>query len=269
MPSSPGSASARCGNWPSAPSGTFTPSRSSSISSGARAGSRASCRAAPWASTRCCASRCSTPFPTILEIALVAGILAWSYGWLYALVILVTVLAYVGFTYAATEWRINIRRDMNAADTEANTKAVDSLLNFETVKYFGNEEHEARRYARSMDILREGRDQDLGVACRAELRPGGGLFHRPHHRHGDVGARRQGGHRDGGRLRDDQRPDDPALHAAQLHRLLLPRDQAGADRRGADVHAAQGQCRDRGQARRKAAGGQGRRGRLRERELRL
>ncbi|MEI8154843.1 MAG: ABC transporter ATP-binding protein/permease, partial [Hyphomicrobiales bacterium] len=79
------------------------------------------------------------------------GILAWSYGWLYAVVILVTVIAYVGFTYAATEWRINIRRDMNAADTEANTKAVDSLLNFETVKYFGNEEHEVKRYARSME----------------------------------------------------------------------------------------------------------------------
>ena len=91
-------------------------------------------------------------FPTILEIAFVAGILAWSYGWLYALVILLTVLAYVWFTYAATEWRINIRRDMNAADTEANTKAVDSLLNFETVKYFGNEEHETKRYAVSMDI---------------------------------------------------------------------------------------------------------------------
>jgi len=90
-------------------------------------------------------------FPTVLEIALVAGVLAWSYGWLYSLVILGTVVAYVWFTYAATEWRINIRRDMNAADTEANTKAVDSLLNFETVKYFGNEEHEARRYARSME----------------------------------------------------------------------------------------------------------------------
>ena len=89
--------------------------------------------------------------PTILEIILVAAVLAWSYGWLYALVILVTVLAYIWFTYAATEWRINIRRDMNAADTDANTKAVDSLLNFETVKYFGNEEHEAKRYARSMD----------------------------------------------------------------------------------------------------------------------
>ena len=89
--------------------------------------------------------------PTVLEIALVAVVLAWSFGWSYAGVILLTVVAYIWYTYAATEWRIAIRRDMNAADTEANTKAVDSLLNFETVKYFGNEEHEARRYARSME----------------------------------------------------------------------------------------------------------------------
>ena len=88
--------------------------------------------------------------PTVLEIALVAGVLAWSFGWSYAGVVLLTVVAYVWFTYAATEWRINIRRDMNAADTEANTKAVDSLLNFETVKYFGNEEHEAERFGKSM-----------------------------------------------------------------------------------------------------------------------
>ncbi|HMA15683.1 MAG TPA: ABC transporter ATP-binding protein/permease, partial [Kiloniellaceae bacterium] len=59
---------------------------------------------------------------------------------------------YIWFTYAATEWRINIRRDMNAADTEANTKAVDSLLNFETVKYFGNEEHEARRLDSALQL---------------------------------------------------------------------------------------------------------------------
>jgi ABC-type transport system involved in Fe-S cluster assembly fused permease/ATPase subunit len=90
-------------------------------------------------------------FPTILEIVLVAGLLAWSFGWSYSLVIIGTVIAYVWFTYAATEWRINLRREMNTADTDANTKAVDSLLNFETVKYFGNEDHEAKRYARSMD----------------------------------------------------------------------------------------------------------------------
>lgn len=88
--------------------------------------------------------------PTALEILLVAGMLWWSFNWTYALVVLLTVALYIAFTYFATEWRINIRRSMNAADTDANTKAVDSLLNFETVKYFGNEGHEASRYDASM-----------------------------------------------------------------------------------------------------------------------
>jgi ATP-binding cassette subfamily B protein len=90
-------------------------------------------------------------FPTVLEIGLVCGVLAWSFGWLYSGVILLTVVFYVWFTYAATEWRINIRKTMNDADTDASTKAIDSLLNFETVKYFGNEEHESRRYDQSME----------------------------------------------------------------------------------------------------------------------
>ena len=91
-------------------------------------------------------------FPTILEIGLVAGVLAWSFGWIYAAVILVTVVVYVAYTYAATEWRIAIRRTMNEADNDAGTKAIDSLLNFETVKYFCNEEHEAERYGKSMAV---------------------------------------------------------------------------------------------------------------------
>ena len=91
-------------------------------------------------------------FPTVLEIGLVAGVLAWSFGWTYAAVILATVVVYIWYTYAATEWRINIRRTMNNADNDASTKAIDSLLNFETVKYFGNEDHEARRYDVSMAI---------------------------------------------------------------------------------------------------------------------
>ena len=91
-------------------------------------------------------------FPTALEIAFVAVVLAWSFGWLYAVVILLTVVAYIWFTYAATEWRINIRRTMNEADTDANTKAIDSLLNFETVKYFGNEKLESDRFDSSMAI---------------------------------------------------------------------------------------------------------------------
>src|SRR5689334_3437818 len=88
--------------------------------------------------------------PTALELLFICGILARSYGWLYALVVAATVAAYIAFTYIATEWRINIRRVANDADTDASTKAIDSVLNFETVKYFGNEEHEARRYDLSM-----------------------------------------------------------------------------------------------------------------------
>jgi ABC-type transport system involved in Fe-S cluster assembly fused permease/ATPase subunit len=84
--------------------------------------------------------------PTLLEIGLVCGILWWLYDWRYAAVTFVTIGGYVWFTVALTEWRIKYRRRMNEADQEANTKAVDSLLNYETVKYFGNEEHEARRY---------------------------------------------------------------------------------------------------------------------------
>jgi len=89
-------------------------------------------------------------FPTLLEIGLVAGALCWSFGWLYAAVVLVTIFCYILFTYLATEWRINIRRTMNEADNDASTKAIDSLLNFETVKYFGNEAHEWTRYDVSM-----------------------------------------------------------------------------------------------------------------------
>ena len=89
--------------------------------------------------------------PTALELTFICALLTYYYGWIFALVVAGTVAAYVVFTYLATEWRINIRRHANEADTDANTKAIDSLLNFETVKYFGNEEHEARRYDASME----------------------------------------------------------------------------------------------------------------------
>lgn len=89
-------------------------------------------------------------FPTMIELGFVCIILWWNFGWPYALVTAISVIAYTWFTYKATEWRIAIRRKMNDADTDANTKAIDSLLNFETVKYFGNEEHEASRFDVSM-----------------------------------------------------------------------------------------------------------------------
>ena len=89
-------------------------------------------------------------FPTVLELGFVCGVLAYTFNVWFAVVVGVTVIAYIWFTYQATEWRIAIRRRMNDADTDANTKAIDSLLNFETVKYFGNEEHESRRFDKSM-----------------------------------------------------------------------------------------------------------------------
>ncbi|TRC95448.1 ABC transporter ATP-binding protein/permease [Mesorhizobium sp. WSM4303] len=88
--------------------------------------------------------------PTILEFALTTGIFAYTYGWKYVAVVALTVWLYVWFTVRASDWRISIRRDMNDSDTDANTKAIDSLLNFETVKYFNNESMEAERFDRSM-----------------------------------------------------------------------------------------------------------------------
>ncbi|NNM72328.1 ABCB family ABC transporter ATP-binding protein/permease [Enterovirga aerilata] len=88
--------------------------------------------------------------PTIVEFALVIGILAWEFDWLYSAVVVVMVAVYLAYTYKATEWRISIRKQMNDSDTDANVRAVDSLLNYETVKYFGAERREAERYDRSM-----------------------------------------------------------------------------------------------------------------------
>ena len=82
--------------------------------------------------------------------------------------ILATVALYMWFTYRATEWRIGIRRRMNDSDTDANTKAINSLLNYETVKYFSAEERETRRYDRSMERYEDASVQVLHFACRAQ-----------------------------------------------------------------------------------------------------
>jgi hypothetical protein len=88
--------------------------------------------------------------PTVVEVFLVAWVLLFHFDWRYVVVVLLTVALYVGFTFYATEWRIGIRRKMNESDNDANAKAIDSLLNYETVKYFSAEEREAKRYDRSM-----------------------------------------------------------------------------------------------------------------------
>ncbi len=88
--------------------------------------------------------------PTIVEVVLVAWVLLFKFDWRYLVIIVATVALYIAFTFWATEWRIGIRRDMNSSDNDANAKAIDSLLNYETVKYFSAETREAQRYDGSM-----------------------------------------------------------------------------------------------------------------------
>jgi ATP-binding cassette subfamily B protein len=89
--------------------------------------------------------------PTLLEIALVAGILLKKYNPWFAVITFVTLIIYIGFTLFVTEWRMVMRRTMNDLDSKANSRAIDSLLNYETVKYFGNEQYEAARYDQNME----------------------------------------------------------------------------------------------------------------------
>jgi len=88
--------------------------------------------------------------PTVVEFALIAAAFLYSFDWRYVAAISVTIVVYLVYTAVATNWRIGIRRSMNESDTDANTKAIDSLLNFETVKYFGAERREAARYDKAM-----------------------------------------------------------------------------------------------------------------------
>jgi len=88
--------------------------------------------------------------PTIVELVLIVAVLLLHFDWRYVALIAATVVCYMLFTWYATEWRINIRRRMNESDSDANAKAIDSLLNYETVKYFSAEAREAKRYDRSM-----------------------------------------------------------------------------------------------------------------------
>ena len=89
--------------------------------------------------------------PTFVELGMISVVLLVEFDWRYVVVVVLTIAVYLAFTYYATEWRIGIRRTMNDSDTEANVKAIDSLLNYETVKYFVAEEREATRYDRSME----------------------------------------------------------------------------------------------------------------------
>jgi ATP-binding cassette subfamily B protein len=93
-----------------------------------------------------------TLIPTMIEFALVLVVCTIEFDWRYVLAILAMIVLYLAYTIRATEWRVRIRRTMNESDTDANTKAIDSLLNYETVKYFDADEREAKRYDQSMAV---------------------------------------------------------------------------------------------------------------------
>jgi ABC-type transport system involved in Fe-S cluster assembly fused permease/ATPase subunit len=90
--------------------------------------------------------------PTLLEIVMVTFVLLYRYSFSYAAVIFLTIVIYIAMTLTVTEWRLKFRKTMNSEESSANTKAIDSLLNYETVKYFGNEEHEYRRFDHSLAL---------------------------------------------------------------------------------------------------------------------
>ena len=93
--------------------------------------------------------------PTIVELGLVLGYFVWAYNYLFALITLIALVLYVIFTIVVTEWRTKYRKRMNELDSKAHQRAVDALINFETVKYFGNEEYETKRYDENLRCFRE------------------------------------------------------------------------------------------------------------------
>ncbi len=162
--------------------------------------------------------------PTIIELAMIVGVLLWQFDWRYVAAILVTVTIYMIYTYYATEWRIGIRRKMNDSDTDANVKAMNSLLNYETVKYFSAEQREASAHDRSI-----ARYEDASVKAYtslAVLNAGQAAIFSVglRRRDGDVRARYPRRHQHGGRFRADQRHDDPTLPAAEFHGHGISRD---------------------------------------------
>ena len=92
--------------------------------------------------------------PTLIEVTLVLGLLAWKFDAAFAWITIIALVFYVAFTVTVTEWRTKFRRQMNELDSTAHSRAIDSLLNYETVKYFNNEEFEARRYDKSLESYR-------------------------------------------------------------------------------------------------------------------
>jgi ATP-binding cassette, subfamily B, heavy metal transporter len=162
-------------------------------------------------------------FPTLLEISLVLVYLVTHYDKWFSIITVLALLTYILFTIVVTEWRTNFRRTMNDLDSRANTKAIDSLINYETVKYFGNEDYEAGRYDEGLKSY-----ETAAVKSQTTL----SILNHRHRSHLDSLARHARRHRpnhDARRFSVGERLHDPALHSAQFSRRAVPRNQAKPD----------------------------------------
>jgi ABC-type transport system involved in Fe-S cluster assembly fused permease/ATPase subunit len=193
--------------------------------------------------------------PTLLELTLVLTIFGTRFGAWLVIATLVMVAVYIVFTRIVTDWRAKLREQMNEADTGAVAHAVDSLLNFETVKYFSAEERESARYDAAIRAYANAATEEREQPRLAQCRPGGD--HQP-----DDG-RRAGGGGVGlvdravqpGRRGAGQHFADPAVPPARPARHGLSHDPPGADRHEGDVRPGRYARRDRGCAGRAGAGG--------------
>ena len=176
-----------------------------------------------------------TAVPTVVEFVLILAVFLTQFNWRYAAVVSLMIVAYMGFTTAATNWRIAIRRAMNESDTDANTKAIDSLLNFETVKYFTAEEREKARYDKS--IARYERMSVKTYTSLAWLNAGQAVIFTTGSDGGDGDEHRRHQERRqyGRRFRPHQCDDGAALSAAEFHGGRLSGNQTGNDRHRTDV----------------------------------
>jgi ABC-type multidrug transport system fused ATPase/permease subunit len=152
--------------------------------------------------------------PTLVEIGLVLGILFVRYDIGFVIITLISLVSYIVFTVKVSNWRIDIRRTVNESDSAANTRAVDSLLNYETVKYFNNEAFEHASLQRAIAQMGRRRDAQPDHTFRPQSRPAGN--HRPRRYRHDVARDQRRGrrHDDDWRLRAGQCLPDPALHPA-------------------------------------------------------
>ena len=203
--------------------------------------------------------------PTLIEVAMVTIILWRLFDWRFAAITFVAVGLYLSFTLTFTNYRVRIRRAMNETDSEAQSRAVDSLLNYETVKYFGNEEHEARRFDEAWARYERAAVKSQVTLNLLNLGQAGIMALGARHDHAARRRRRRRRQHDRRQIRAGEHLPDAALPAAEHARLRLSRDQAGPRGHGADVPPDRRRAGGRRPPRRARARRARRRGRVRRR----